>query len=70
MLTIEDLEERSCEINVRLDEIFQQIQCGNHCTLTFEQAAEIINLLIEAKRLSKTINYHDMLVNSHCSGPH
>lgn len=70
MLTIEDLEERSSEINIRLDQIFQQIQCGNQYTLTFEQAAEIVNLLMEAKRLSRTIDYHEILTTHHCSGPH
>lgn len=70
MLTIEDLHERSFEIDARLDEIFEEIQNGNHYTLTFERAAEIINLIIEHKRLSKTIDYHEILTQNDCSGPH
>jgi hypothetical protein len=70
MLTIEDLEERTGEITERLDEIFHEIQGSSSYTLTFERAAEVINLLMEAKRLSKTINYHEILTTRHCSGPH
>ena len=70
MLTIEELRERSIEINVRLDTIFRDIHQRDHYVLTFETAAEIVNLLVEAKNLSNRINYHSILVSTPCSGPH
>lgn len=70
MLTIQDLLSRSDEIGVRLDEIFQQIQCDDEYVLTFEQAVEIITLIVEAKGISEKISFHKMLTGSPCSGPH
>ena len=70
MLTIEDLHERSEEITARLDAIFEEIVDGKRFTLTMETAAEIVNLLLEAKKLGKSINYHGILVSDRCSGPH
>jgi hypothetical protein len=70
MLTIEDLHERSEEITARLDAIFEEIVDGKRFTLTMETAAEIVNLLLEAKKLGKSINYHEILVSNNCSGPH
>ena len=70
MRTIEEILNRSGEIGSRLDEIFQQIQHGDEYALTFEQAVEIITLIVEAKGLSEKIGFHKILTESNCSGPH
>lgn len=70
MLTIEDLLNRSGEIGSRLDEILQQIQQGDEYVLTFEQAVEIVTLIVEAKGLSEKIGLHKILAEGDCSGPH
>lgn len=70
MRTIEDLLSRSDEIGTRLEKIFQSIQCDDEYVLTFEQAVEIITLIVEAKGLSQRIGFHKILIDSHCSGPH
>ena len=70
MLKIEDLLNRSGEIGSRLEEIFQQIQQGDEYVLTFEQAVEIVTLIVEAKGLSEKIGLHKILTEGDCSGPH
>jgi translation initiation factor 2B subunit (eIF-2B alpha/beta/delta family) len=70
MLTIQDLHSRSDEIKHRLDKIFLEMEQDGYVVLTFERAAEIVNLLIEAKSLSNRIGYHSILTTTHCSGPH
>jgi hypothetical protein len=70
MLTIEDLEQRSEQINARLEAIFEEIVDGNKVRLSMEAAQEIVNLLLEAQKIGKTLSYREILVSNHCSGPH
>ena len=70
MLTIEDLEARSEQINARLEAIFDEIVDGNKVRLSMEAAQEIVNLLLEAQKIGKTLSYREILVSNHCSGPH
>jgi dimeric dUTPase (all-alpha-NTP-PPase superfamily) len=77
-LAVEFLAKTSDSVNIfldncgllELDAIFEEIVDGKRFTLTMETAAEIVNLLLEAKKLGKSINYHEILVSNNCSGPH
>jgi hypothetical protein len=70
MNTIQDLHSRSYEIKDRLDEIFVEMEKEGCFVLSYETAAEIVSLLVEAKNLSSRINYHSILTSGQCSGPH
>lgn len=77
MRTLADIEARSDEIKVRLNQIFMEISHGSvpgREDIWEELAEEMTSLLLEVKVLDTSITYaREMalqLINSPCSGPH
>jgi len=77
MRTLADIEERSDQIKLRLNQIFEEISQGpvpGRDDIWEGLASEMAGLLVEAKVLNTSIIYFremaDHLINSPCHGPH
>jgi len=75
MKTLSEVEARTDDIRLRIEEIFKELRANAHNpTKVIALAEEVESLVAEAERIYHNLAYFralcDQLVNERCSGPH